>query len=103
MEEFNRLKELHPDWSDEQIWTAVSLNMNADKVIDAAGEDIDPNDPDVIETIIRGAMEWLDAVLPAIFEKVRNFFNNILSNFGQWVKKGLQYLFDIISESYYYY
>lgn len=48
--------------------------MEADKVIEDRGNDVDPNDPDIIEEIIKGAMEWLDAVLSVLFEKVTVFF-----------------------------
>lgn len=97
MEKYDEIKAAHPNWSDEQIWTAVSLDMEADKVIEDRGEDIDPNDPDIIEEIIKGAMEWLDAVLPVIFEKVKVFFQNLLSTIGNWVRKGLEYIFEYIN------
>lgn len=31
---YNRIKSEHPDWSEEQIWTAVSLYMQSDVVIE---------------------------------------------------------------------
>ena len=65
---YQRIKEKHPDWSDEQIWTAASLDMQADVVIDQKGKDVSVNDPDIMEMIIRGAMDWLDEALPLIFE-----------------------------------
>lgn len=30
---FDEIKAKHPEWSDEQIWTAISLDMQADNVI----------------------------------------------------------------------
>ena len=97
MEKYDEMKAAHPGWSDEQIWTAVSLDMEADKVIEDKGDDVDPNDPDIIEEIIKGAMEWLDAVLPVIFEKVKLFFQNLLLTIGNWVRKGLEYIFEYIN------
>lgn len=97
MERFDEIKAAHPNWSDEQIWTAVSLDMEADKVIEDKGEDVDPNDQDIIEEIIRGAMEWLDEVLPIIFEKVKVIFQNLLSTIGNWVRKGMEYIFEYIN------
>lgn len=91
------MKAIHPDWSDEQIWTAVSLDMEADKVIENRGADVNPNDPDIIEEIIKGAMEWLDSVLPIIFEKVKEFFQNLLSTIGDWVRRGIEYIFEYIN------
>jgi len=99
MELYEKYKQKHPDWSDEQIWTAISVDMQADKVIEDAGADIDHNDPDIMEAIIRGAMEWLDEALPVIFEKVKQFFAKLLSNIGNWVKKGIEYIMNLISQS----
>ena len=95
MEKFDIIKEKHPNCSDEQIWSAVSLDMEADRVIEEKGE-ISPNDPDIIEEIIRGAMEWLDDALPMIMEKVRDLFNALLQNIGNWLRKGMEYVMDFI-------
>ena len=95
MEKFDIIKEKHPNWSDEQIWSAVSLDMEADRVIEEKGE-INPDDPDIIEEIIRGAMEWLDDALPMIMEKVRDLFNALLQNIGNWLSKGMEYVMDFI-------
>ena len=94
---FNEIKDKHPDWSDEQIWTALSLNMEADNVIENAGDDIDPNDPDIIKEIIVGAQNWLKEVLPNIFAKVAQFFERMISTIGEWVQKGLSYVVDAIA------
>lgn len=94
---FNEIKAKHPDWSDEQIWTALSLNLEADNVIENAGDDIDPNDPDIIKEIIVGAQNWLKEVLPNIFAKVAQFFERMISTIGEWVQKGLSYVVDAIA------
>ena len=94
---FNEIKAKHPDWSDEQIWPALSLNMEADNVIENAGDDIDPNDPDIIKEIIVGAQNWLKEVLPNIFAKVAQFFERMISTIGEWVQKGLSYVVDAIA------
>ena len=94
---FNEIKAKHPDWSDEQIWTALSHNMEADNVIENAGDDIDPNDPDIIKEIIVGAQNWLKEVLPNIFAKVAQFFERMISTIGEWVQKGLSYVVDAIA------
>lgn len=88
---------MHPDWSDEQIWTAISLSMEADNVIENAGEDINPNDPDIIKQIIVGAQNWLRDVLPNIFAKVAKFFDRMISTLGEWVQKGLSFVVDAIA------
>ena len=93
---YNEIKAKHPDWSDEQIWTAISLDMEADNVIENKGADVDPNDPDIIKEIILGARQWLSEVLPQIFEKVAKFFDKLITTIGTWVQKGLTYVIDLI-------
>ena len=93
---YNEFKAKHPDWSDEQIWTAISLDMEADNVIENKGADVDPNDPDIIKEIILGARQWLSEVLPQIFEKVAKFFDKLITTIGTWVQKGLTYVIDLI-------
>ena len=93
---YDEYKAKHPDWSDEQIWTAISLDMEADAVIDNRGSDVDPDDPDVIKEILVGARKWLSEVLPQIFERVKKFFDKIISTLASWVQKGLQHVVDLI-------
>lgn len=90
-------KSKHPEWSDEQIWTAVSLDMESNKVIDEKGADIDPNDPDIIKEVLDGARKWLSEVLPVIFAKVSQFFDKLLATIGEWVSKGLTYVVEAIA------
>lgn len=97
-EKFNEIKAKHPEWSDEQVWTAVSLDMQTDVVINQKGDDISMEDPDIIEEIIRGAMGWLEEVLPIIFEKVHNILETFLENIGEWIRKGIDYIIQTISK-----
>lgn len=96
-EKYNQIKAKHPEWSDDQIWTAISLDMQTDTVISEKGEDVDPNDPDVISSILSGARTWLKEVLPNIFAKVSQFFDKLITTIGEWVQKGLTYVVDAIS------
>lgn len=90
-------KSKHPEWSDDQIWTAISLDMESEKVITEKGKDIDPNDPDIIKEILDGARNWLKEVLPNVFAKVSHFFDKLLTTIGDWVSKGLTYIVDAIA------
>lgn len=100
MKEFDEIKAAHPNWKDEQVWTALSLNMEADKVIESQGNDISVNDPIIIEEIIKGAKKWLAEVLPVIFEKVKDFFQKLLANIEvlvkEGLKKGIEYLIKVL-------
>ena len=93
---YESLKAKHPEWSDEQIWTAISLDMESDKIIEENGSDVNPNDPDIIKRILDGARKWLKEVLPTIFAKVGHFCDNLFNTLGEWVSKGLSYVIDSI-------
>ena len=97
-ERFDRIKAKHPDWSDEQIWMAVSLDMQQDITIDQKGGDIDPDDPSIWKEIVEKAKDWLREVLPAIFEKVKEVFSNLLSQIKEWINKNIPVIMDRIRE-----
>lgn len=96
-EKYLEYKTKHPEWSDDQIWTAISLDMQTDVVIDGRGEDVSLEDPDIIEEILRGAMAWLEEVLPIIFVKVRNLLEKLLRSIASWVRKGIDYILEYLS------
>lgn len=87
--QFERIKAKHPGWSDEQIWTAVSIDMESGRVFGEEGKDVDPNDPNIFKSIVEGAKQWMQEVLPAIFEKVKDFFNNLLVQVKAWIEQKL--------------
>lgn len=86
-------KDNYPDMSDEQIWTAVSLDIKSKDVVVKNGADVDINSPDIIEQIIRAAARWLEANLPKIFEKVKAYFDKLLDRLADII---LQKIGDII-------
>lgn len=96
-QKFQEFKAKHPEWSDEQIWTAISLDMETDKVIEEKGNDVNPDDPNIMGRIIEGAKAWLAAALPYIFEKVKVIFQHLLENIGEWIRKGIKYLIEHIN------
>lgn len=96
-QKYDEYKRQHPEWNDEQIWTAISLSMEAENVIDNAGKNVSADDPEIWEKIVVGARNWLSVTLPGIFARVGSFFDNLLSTIGQWVGKGLRYIFDAIA------
>lgn len=96
---YKKYKELHPDWSEEQIAMAISISMEADKTVED-NKDVDPNDPELIRGIMEGARRWLQEVLPDVFAKVAAFFDDVIIHLGEWVSKGLSYVFDAIDYLY---
>ncbi len=96
-ERFDRIKAKHPDWSDDQVWMAVSLDLQQDATIEQ-NEDVDPNDPDIWKTIVTKAKEWLKEVLPVVFEKVKEFFNTLLKRLKEWIDENVPVIFEKIKE-----
>lgn len=96
-ERFERIKAMHPDWSDEQIWIAVSIDLQQDQTIRQQG-DIDPNDPVIWEIIIRKAKDWLQEVWPVVFEKVKEIFAGLLNKIKEWISNKIPVVIDWIRE-----
>jgi len=97
-ERFSRYKELHPEWSDDQIWAAVSIEMEAENVLDKQGQDMKANDPGIIREILNGAKKWLKEVLPNVFAKVASFFERLINSIGDWIQKGLSFIVESIAK-----
>lgn len=95
-QKYEYYKKLHPEWSEEQIIAAVSVDMSAANVITKAGKDVTPNDPDIIRDVLDGARNWLKEVLPDVFAKVAEMFEKLINNIGAWAQKGLEYVIDAI-------
>lgn len=91
-ERYDIYKEQHPDWSDEQIWTAISLDMETKKAVLEGGKDVDVHSREFVDKIIRKAMDWLDQVMPIVYEKVQRFLTKALECIGYWISKGWDYL-----------
>lgn len=91
-ERYNYYKRLHPEWSEEQIWTAVSIDMQTANTIKKGGEDVNVNDENVIRSILKSAQQWLEEVLPAIYRKVADFFRKAF----EWIKQGIHDILDWI-------
>lgn len=96
-ERFDRIKAKHPDWSDDQVWMAVSLDLQQDATIEQ-NKDVDPNDPNIWKTIVTKAKGWLQEVLPVVFEKVKEVFNTLLNRLKEWIAENVPVIFERITE-----
>lgn len=99
-ERYEHYKKLHPEWSEDQIKAAVSIDMSASNVISKEGKDVSPNDPDIIKSILEGARDWLKEVLPDVFSRVSSFFDKLITSVGEWVQKGLAYAINAVEYLY---
>lgn len=88
--EFNRLtsdqkdeylyqQKKHPNWDHKKLMCKVGFTDKVDDMIDTQG-DIDPNDKDVMKSLVEGVGQWLERTLPRIWEGVKYLFANVLRN-----------------------
>ena len=96
-ERFDRIKAKHPDWSDDQVWMAVSLDLQQDASIEQ-NKDVDPEDPNIWKTIVTKAKDWLQEVLPVVFEKVKEIFAALLNRLKEWIAENVPVIFERITE-----
>ena len=96
-ERFDRIKAKHPDWSDDQVWMAVSLDLQQDASIEQ-NKDVDPKDPNIWKTIVTKAKDWLQEVLPVVFEKVKEIFAALLNRLKEWIAENVPVIFEKITE-----
>ena len=94
---YEQVKRTNPTWTDEQIWSQVSVMISSEEAISSEG----PNcvmSQDLLRIILEKAKDWLFNVLPEIFEKVYTYIDNLISNLPDWAKDGLKYIFKFIGQ-----
>lgn len=94
---FKQVKEQHPEWPDEQIWTQVSVMIGADEAVSHSNPDTTPLDK-IIEIAIKQAEIWLEENLPIIFSKVADFFVRLWERLPDIVMNGLNYIWRVIED-----
>lgn len=99
-ERYNYYKAQHPDWTEEQIWTAISIDMQTKQAVSNGNEDVDLTNPETVADIIRKASEWLKEVLPHIFEKIGKVLDHAIATVVSWVKHGFKYLQELIQKTF---
>ena len=80
---FKKVSAEHPEWTAEQVWSKVAIEIQADEAIEN-NKDLDPNDPGIWKSIITKARDWLKEIMPVIYEKVKEIFSTILQKLKEW-------------------
>lgn len=99
-ERYNYYRTGHPEWTEEQIWTAISIDMQTKQTVSNGNEDVDLTNPETVADIIRKAGDWIKEVLPHIFEKIGKIFDQAIATVVSWVKQGFQYLQELIQKTF---
>ena len=93
---FAQIKKEHPDWTEEQIWTQVSILISAENEV-ANDSNVNPTE-EFIKLVLEKAQEWLIEVLPHIFFFFSKFFAHLLERLPDWFHKGISYVYDCITK-----
>lgn len=93
---YKLVKDLHPDWTDEMIWTQVSVLIAADGPVSNS----DPSTPldTILKIVIQKAEEWLRENLPKIFAKVSEFFVQLWNRLPDIIMNGIDYIWRVIED-----
>lgn len=90
-EHYQDIKAFHPDWTENQIWTQVSIRMKAgDMIATTDPATLEAQKKTIMRIILRQAQRWLCENLPEIWEHVKDFFANLLDNIVDYVCDSLR-------------
>lgn len=95
---FEQLKSDHKDWSDEMIWTQVSVMLSSEEAI-SNQKDATLTEA-LLKTILEKAKDWLKETLPDLLLKVADFFDDLIARLPEWAKKGIGFVFKCIIRYY---
>jgi len=89
-EEYDLIKKKHPNWSHSQIITKLGVSVEIGKRLEK-GEDVNPDDPTVIEEILKGAKKFLKRcgiIIKEVFEAIDEVLTDVgnkLKDFWDWL------------------
>lgn len=98
-EEYDRIKEMKPHWSHNQIMTKLAVNIRMDKSIEQGNEDVDANDPIWWKQILTGSREFLRSFGDGTFYNTAiKVIDDALSTLGNMISKGIRKIGDFIDD-----
>ena len=98
-EEYDRIKEMKPHWSHNQIMTKLAVNIRMDKSIEQGNEDVDANDPIWWKQILTGSREFLRYFGGGTFYSTAiKVIDDALSTLGNMISKGIRKIGDFIDD-----
>lgn len=60
--EYDRYKELHPNWHHNQIMAKIAFDRKSDEVIEGGGKDVDPTNTKILSNIFEGVIDFLKRI-----------------------------------------
>lgn len=91
-DEYNFIKSKHPTWSHNQIIQRMAVTIKIGDMLNK-GKDVDPNDPEILTEILKGAKSILvnlDIIINGFFEAIDDALNIL----GTLIESGAKYIGD---------
>lgn len=95
-QEYDYLRNKHPNWSHKQIMTKFALDKNINVAIDNGAEDVE-NNPEIIKIILSETKNMLER-LGCFFEDVFEVIDNALDTLTDLIDRGICYVGEKLAE-----
>ena len=98
IEMFQHIKETNPNITDANAWTRVGVDNKISNMLDADPHSFDQGWTEkLVDTIVKGAIRWIERNLPNLADMVRNALQHVLDNIGPWIQRGIEWLYEALT------
>ena len=96
---YKKIKLDHPNWNHRQIMVKVAFNHKEDDIIERAGNDIDPEDSEILNEIFQGVKNFLKRV-GVIMQNVFNALDKLIDlvKKGKAIYNALSEIWDLLTD-----
>ena len=89
-------KKVDPSLTHQQLITLVSANDVIRNTLKNGGQNINPNDSQFIQGVLKGISQWLGRNFPRIYMSIRDKLESTLEYIGSMIRDGIEYIKDNI-------
>lgn len=95
--EYDLNRELHPNWSHNQIMLKLAVDDSIGDVLNKGNTDINPNNPVFLRALLNGAKEFLSSVGCVALE-ILTFLDDAIDSLTDLIAKGISWVGDALSD-----
>ena len=95
-DDYNHLRSKHPGWSHNQIMGKLAVSSKIDEILENGG-DVNPDDPEFMTEILKGAKELLinlGIIIDSFFEAIDAALNVL----GNIIEAGINFIGDKLKD-----
>ena len=95
-DDYNHLRSKHPGWSHNQIMGKLAVSSKIDEILENGG-DVNPDDPEFMTEILKGAKEFLinlGIIIDSFFEAIDAALNVL----GNIIEAGINFIGDKLKD-----